>query len=313
MLVELAGFNDTCLPIAPFGVSPVSGANAIAHGVRLARRCAVRVGGAGVLGEGGWFDDGYGVFQNGLKAGAFKCGSGGETGQGGDGGENVDHLDEGAGFGSRVLGGRRSNDERDSGVELEVAGFGPKALLSEVVAVITPKNDQGVLEHVVCLQCGDDLADLSVEVADASEVAVTHLSDLFGCGLLLLRDGAKNLGALMKGDFGCVGGAGGIERRKLGAIIEIPVLFGSIEWSVGLPEADGEEKGAVFELWDDSDCFGSDPAIVIGFIRHVVALAHADAAVFTESQGEFGVVFGKRATDLRGVVAVVGEVKEFRG
>ena len=92
-----------------------------------------------------------------------------------DCGEEVDEFGEG--FGALVLrevGG--GDDERDVGGDLVGGVLAPFAVVAEVVAVVTPEDDHGVLGEAGFIEGRDDAADLGVHVADGGAVAVDELA-----------------------------------------------------------------------------------------------------------------------------------------
>ena len=69
---------------------------------------------------------------------------------------------------------RRGDDEGDSSGEFVVVGFGPDALFAEVDAVVAPEDDDGVVRQAELIEFVEEAADLGVDVAHASVVAVAE-------------------------------------------------------------------------------------------------------------------------------------------
>ena len=68
-------------------------------------------------------------------------------------------------------------------------------MLAEVIAVVTPEDDDGVFEEALPFHGRDDFADLRVHVADACKVAVAHLRDLLRARRVLGLDTGKKFSA----------------------------------------------------------------------------------------------------------------------
>ena len=79
-----------------------------------------------------------------------------------------------AGAGGGDAGG---GDEEGDAVGLFVVGvLGPDAVVAEVVAVVAPEDDDGVLGEAGAVEFVEDPADLGVHVAEGGVVAVDELA-----------------------------------------------------------------------------------------------------------------------------------------
>ena len=83
-------------------------------------------------------------------------------------------------------------------------------MFTDVVAVVSEEDHDGVRGLTTLLQRVEHLADLRVHVADVGEVTVTHLCDLLVAQRLLLLRRAEDLRALVEGDVRRSGRARGV-------------------------------------------------------------------------------------------------------
>ena len=95
----------------------------------------------------------------------------------------------------------RGDDQRHAGVELEVRGLGPQAVLAEVVAVVADEDDDVRSARPLLVERVQHLADLGVHVADVGKVAVAHLGGLLGRERDLVRRDAADFAAVVEGDL----------------------------------------------------------------------------------------------------------------
>ena len=200
------------------------------------------------------------------------------------GGTEIDEFRKSGG--PNTTGDAGSADEQGNvGIELEVRGLAPEPMFADVVTVITGKGDNGVPSQAQAIQSIEDFADLGIEVTDVRKVAVSPFGGLVLGEGDLIPLGPEQFGAVVKGDLRGAFGTTGIERRQLGAIVEVPILLRCVEGGMGLPKADREEKGSFFDLRQDLHRFGRDPTIVVGLIGNVAAFADRAIAVVANIGG----------------------------
>lgn len=107
--------------------------------------------------------------------------------------------------------------------------------------MIRPEHDDRLLGKLEAIQLVEHLAQLSIEVANVSQIPVAHFLDR--CGRQRTTLSREDFAAVVPGD------PGGIQRpiwilggRDVLTVVKIPIALGSVEGGMRLPEADGQEK-----------------------------------------------------------------------
>ena len=90
-------------------------------------------------------------------------------------GEEIDEFGEGLGALSFLLSGS-NNDQRDFRGYFVGGVLTPFAVVAEVVSVISPEDDDGVLGKTVFFKALNQSSDLRVHVADAGAVAMNEFA-----------------------------------------------------------------------------------------------------------------------------------------
>lgn len=205
----------------------------------------------------------------------------GVSGEFAEGGEEVDEF--GDGFATLIFGeAGRGDDEGDVGGDLVGGVLTPFAVVAEVVAVVSPEDDDGVLGEAGVIEGFHEAADLGVHEADGGAVAVDELA---GFGVV------EDFG--IRGDVGVVfqlAPSGAVVWKSADdfsaggdfdfvALIEVPVFPGGVEGEVGFVEADGEEEGffAGGEFFHARDGGFSNSAVVVSVIADVAAIFNGGA------------------------------------
>lgn len=110
--------------------------------------------------------------------------------------------------------------------------------------MVTPEHDDGVITQSECVELAEHSADLSIGVADAGGVVLTHGGGVagIGVGIFPVPIVFHELSGSVPGGFPF--GFGGVrDLRELDVLVEIEILFGSTKGEVWAENSGGEEEG----------------------------------------------------------------------
>lgn len=249
--------------IAPAGEAPAGGADALAVEFVATRD----------EGEGGVFDVGGGIGQNGAQTG-----SGGgvrhfQAAEVGDGRIDIDELGERA----RRLAAfhaRRGDNERRTATALKQRVFVPPLTLARVVAVIADEDDEGLFPELMLVERIQHATELRIHEARARAVGAEQLQPL------LLGEFAKGGAVVAKAHAVLPHGrhVSGIAPRlqRVGGV-EIEVFLRRDEGIMRLHKPAADEPRRVAELLDHRHRGGGDLTIRLIVIR---AICRAPLAPF---------------------------------
>ena len=137
------------------------------------------------------------------------------------------------------------DDQWDSCCEFVVIRFCPKALLTQMVSVVAPHEDDGILREINGAQLVQHLTDQCIDVTDARVVAVSQVGNFLSAQVAILGNVliAFEFIPAPGGQFGRVlrvlrvGGQPEFFRR-----VKVPVLFRGTKWQVRFPETYGQKE-----------------------------------------------------------------------
>ena len=140
---------------------------------------------------------------------------------------------------------RDADDKRHSGRHLPVGALVPRAVLAQLVPVVAPKDDDGVLAEVEAIELGENAADLGIRVADAGVVAVDGFALHALWDRALFRDAlvAANSPASLLANAGCRPAAAGIRRDGYRRHGTCPYRFGGTQGMWGLWKPTARKNG----------------------------------------------------------------------
>ena len=235
--------------------------------------------------------------QKRLEAAAFQAFWIFQASEVGECGVNVHELHDTRAGGAVSLHAGGADDERRAGGLLEERALLPDAVvLAEVIAVVAPKDDDGVVGQLEFIQCGHQSADLRVDKRDGRVVGLQRLAQCEFIQIIMRH------GAVM-----CKGGRGYVVSIALGRVRQAHVLerihreifFGRHIRRVRAEETNAEEKRLVAFLRHELDRLGGDYAIGLFLVRAV-------GGEPTERGADFSVRLGIEDERLVGLVAPLG-------
>ena len=97
-----------------------------------------------------------------------------QAGEFAEGGEEIDRFDDRVRLCARMVHAGDGDDERRSQGFLEETVFTPDSVFSQVPAMITPENHDGVLVSAGFLEFVEDFSDVVVDVAYAGSIVTTY-------------------------------------------------------------------------------------------------------------------------------------------
>ena len=186
------------------------------------------------------------IHEERLEASADDFVIGGEAAEIDEGGVDVDEADDGVCFSSVLLTlhtWRETDDERRKGGAFPEGVFLEGVFFAEVVTVVGPENDDGVVAVRARFKGVEDLADLGVHEGDAGEVALDDVLPLvfffgpFGAGVAVVDGVLGRFGDVFEVVF-FVGRQG-----QFFAVIHVEVFLRGVPRDVGAEEADHEHEG----------------------------------------------------------------------
>ena len=207
---------------------------------------------------------GKGIVEERGEGASGEIGGGGKSGEVDDGGVDVDEFHDAGARLASSLESRGGDDERGAGALLEHGAFLPDAVVfAEVVAVIAPEDNDGVVGEREAVEFVEHASHLGIDERDAGIVslegfaAVQFVEVVVGDGVVVGEGGSGNVVAVA---VGCVGEADLFER------IHLEVFLRGNKGGVGAKESGGDEEGVVLLLVHHLDCFGGDHAVGLFFI-----------------------------------------------
>ena len=234
-------------------VAPAFGADSVV---------ALVVGGDGGAGAGG-----LGIFELGKEADAFEVVARGEAAEFDEGGIEIKEF--GGLFAAAIFVDAGSGeDEGDAGGAFPECIFAGDGFFAEMVAVIAPDDDDGVIGLAGLFESIEEPTDLGIDEAGGGEVGADEVAPLivladplearFGEGPMEIPGEARGIGAVVRED----GGKNGV---VIG--IEVEPWLGDVAGDVREEETDGEEEGLVARK--GAELFGGprgDDVVLLVFI-----------------------------------------------
>ena len=281
MIVEFEAF----LALGPFGVTPSFRADASTH-----HRCFESiVGGTEDLAEGGIIPFGKGIVEERGEGASGEIGGGGKSGEVDDGGVDVDELHDAGARLASSLESRGADDEWSAGALFEHGSFLPDAIVfTEVVAVVAPEDDDGVIGELETVEFIEHTAHLGIDKRDAGIVGLQGLAAVEFIDVVIWNGvvvGKSCRGNVVSITVGSVGEADLFER------IHVEVFLRSNEGGVGAKKSGGDEKGIVLLFVHHLDRFGGDHSISLFFVGAFGSEPAEGAADFTGGLGVKNEVF----------------------
>jgi hypothetical protein len=195
VIIEFAGPHRARRPLAPFGVAVGGGAGTVTHELRM----TLIVGWPGKLAESGLFDRSGRIFQDRHQRLALQARHSRQAAGFHQRGIQIEQFDRCRRAAPACLHPRHRDQQWHAGVQIEVGGFRPQRVFSEVIAVIGPKDDDGFVAQAELVEAVENLADLGVEITGGGHVAVADFLDGIGAELPLFVP-AEDLPRVMPAD-----------------------------------------------------------------------------------------------------------------
>lgn len=228
-----------------------------------------------VIGNGVAFGFGEGILELGEEGDSVEVVGFFEAGKVAEGGEKVDGFDDGGANVAGFLDFGCDDDEGRAKGFFEEGMLAPDGVFTEVPAVITPDNDNGVFGKIEVVELFDDASDLGVCISHASGVVFANLEREGGICVgvfapaVILHELTGSVPSGLAFRFFGVRSFG-----KLGVFVGFEVFRGSTEGEMRTKDSGGEEEGFFVSSNEVEllESLGNGDAVGINFVASLEGL-----------------------------------------